>query len=125
MIRVPLGNEKSARLEVRTVAPDCNPYLLFYTLLKVGLEGPITESLDSESRRTRTRFLPSNIYDAIRHMKGSETVKSLLGENVHDKYIELKQAAADRSPKELGNTVKTEEILYHHEVTNQHIWKKF
>jgi glutamine synthetase len=125
MVRIPLGNEKSARLEVRTVAPDCNPYLLFYTLLKVGLEGPITESLDSESRRTRTRFLPSNIYDAIRHMKGSETVKSLLGENVHDKYIELKQAAADRSPKELGNTVKTEEILYHHEVTNQHIWKRF
>jgi len=58
-------------------------------------------------------------------MKGSETIKGLLGESVHDKYIELKQAAADRCPKELGTTVKTEEILYHHEVTNQYIWKKF
>lgn len=125
MVRIPLANEKSARIEVRTVAPDCNPYLLFYTLLKTGLEGPMTEALDSESRRTRTRFLPSNIHDAIRHMKGSETVQALLGDDIKDKYVELKQASADRCPKELGTMVKTEEILYHHEVTNQYIWKRF
>ena len=33
MVRIPLANEKSARIEVRTVAPDANPYLLFYTLI--------------------------------------------------------------------------------------------
>ncbi len=125
MIRIPLGNEKSARVEVRTVAPDAGPYMLFYSLLKTGMEGPITEALDSESRRTRTRFLPSNVHDAIRHMKGSEYAKSLLYEEVHDKFIELKQASADRCPKELGTMVKTEEILFHHEVTNQQIWKRF
>ncbi len=125
MIRIPLGNEKSARVEVRTVAPDSNPYLLFYTLIKTGMEGPITEALDSESRRSRTRFLPSNIYDAIRHMKGSEYVRSILGEEVFEKYLELKQVVADRCPKDLGTMVKTEEILFHHEVTNQHIWKRF
>lgn len=125
MVRIPLGNEKSARVEVRTVAPDANPYLTFYTLFKTGLEGPMTESLDSESRRTRTRFLPDNIYDAIRHFKSSSYTKELLGENNFEKYVELKQASADRCPKELGTMVKTEEILFHHEVTNQLIWKRF
>ena len=28
MIRIPLGNERSARIELRSVAPDANPYLL-------------------------------------------------------------------------------------------------
>lgn len=125
MVRVPLANEKSARIEVRTVAPDANPYLTFYTLFRTGLEGPMTETLDSESRRSRTRFLPSNIYDAIRHFKGSEFVRSMLGEGTHERFCDLKQGAADRCPKELGHTVKAEEILYHHEVTNQLIWKSF
>lgn len=125
MVRIPLGNEKSARVEVRTVAPDANPYLVFYTLLRTGLEGPMTETLDSESRRSRTRFLPSNIHDAIRHMKASNFASSILGESNHSKFIELKQMAADRCPKELGTMVKTEEILFHHDVTNQKIWKRF
>lgn len=125
MVRIPLGNEKSARVEVRTVAPDANPYLTIYTLFSTGLNGPMTEQLDTESRRTRTRFLPDNIYDALRHFKGSAFVRELLGENNHAKFIELKTAQADRCPKELGTMVKTEEILFHHEVTNQLIWKRF
>ena len=40
MVRIPLGNEKSARVEVRSVAPDANPYLALYALLRTGLEGP-------------------------------------------------------------------------------------
>ncbi len=125
MVRIPLANEKSARVEVRSVAPDCNPYLSFYSLFKTGLEGPMTEQLDSESRRTRTRFLPGNIYDAIRHFKGSEYMAKLLGEDVQSKYVDLKLMSADRCPRLLGTMVKTEEILFHHEVTNQYIWGRF
>src|SRR5439155_2219369 len=40
MVRIPLGNERSARVEVRSIAPDANPYMAIYTLLKAGLEGP-------------------------------------------------------------------------------------
>jgi len=69
MIRIPLGNKKSARIEVRSVAPDCNPYFLMYSLIRTGLEGPMPENLDNDTRRTRTRFLPDNIYDAIKHFK--------------------------------------------------------
>lgn len=125
MIRIPLGNEKSSRIEVRSVSPDNNPYLLFYSLIKTGLEGPMPEQLDTESRRTRTRFLPDKINDAIRHFKGSEHVKQILGESNHSKYLELKQEVADRCPKLLGTRIKTEEILFHHEVTNQYLWSKF
>jgi glutamine synthetase len=125
MIRIPLGNEKSARVEVRTVAPDANPYLTFFTILKTGLEGPMTETITSETRRTRTRFLPGNIYDAIRYCKQSEFVSEILGAENKEKYIERKTASADRCPRELGTMVKTSEVLFHHEVTNQYIWGNF
>ena len=125
MIRIPLGNEKSARVEVRTVAPDANPYLTFYTLLRTGLEGPMTETITSETRRTRTRFLPGNIYDAIRYCKQSDFVSSILGEDNKEKYIERKLASADRCPRELGTMVKTSEVLFHHEITNQYLWGNF
>jgi len=125
MVRIPLANEKSARIEVRSVAPDANPYMVIWSLFKTGLMGPMTESLDTESRRTRTRFLPDNIHDAIRHFKNSEYTRQLLGENNHVKYVEIKQAVADRCPKLLGALVKTSEILFHHEVTNQYLWGRF
>ncbi len=125
MVRIPLGNAKSARIEVRTVAPDANPYLAFYALIKTGLEGPMTEKISSEERRTRTRYLPGNIYDAIRHLKGSSFVGQLLGEENKAKYVERKELVADRSPRELGALVKTTEILFHHEVTNQYLWSRF
>ncbi len=125
MVRIPLGNEKSARIEVRTVAPDANPYLAFYAILRTGLEGPMNETLTSENRRTRTKYLPSNIYDAIRHFKQSAFMEEILGADVKQKFIERKLAVAHRSPRELGTQVRTGEIVYHHEVTNQYLWSKF
>ena len=50
MVRIPLGNEKSARVEVRSIAPDANPYLAIYTLLRTGLEGPLGEE-ESDGKR--------------------------------------------------------------------------
>src|SRR6478736_5874281 len=39
MIRIPIGNEKSMRVEVRSVAPDANPYLVMYSIFKTGIDG--------------------------------------------------------------------------------------
>src|SRR6202789_970087 len=39
MIRIPIGNERSMRVEVRSVAPDANPYLVMLSIFKTGLEG--------------------------------------------------------------------------------------
>jgi glutamine synthetase len=125
MVRIPIGNEKSARIEVRTVAPDANPYLTFLSILYTGLKGPKNEQQVTENRRSRTRFLPGNIYDAIRLCKSSEFIAEMLGEETKEKFIERKVAAADRCPRELGTTVKSGEVRFHHEVTNQYIWKNF
>ena len=123
MIRIPVANEKTARIEVRSVAPDANPYLVFYTILKTGNEG-FKLKIDEEKRQ-RSRFLPDNINDAIRLFKASEFITSLIGEENKEKYVAFKQAAADRSPRSLGTLIKDSEILYHHEVTNQVLWNMF
>lgn len=123
MIRIPVGNEKSARIEVRSVAPDANPYLLLYTIIKTGMEGK--KLTKDETKRDRVRFLPDNIYDAIALMKSSKFLEGVLGEESKEKFIKFKQAAADRSPKALGTTVKRSEVVYHHEVTNQYLWNRF
>jgi glutamine synthetase len=125
MIRIPLGNEWSKRIEVRSIAPDANPYLAIYALLRTGIEGPLPDDADSETRRARTRFLPDNIYDAIRHFKASDFVAKMLGEDVQTKFADVKQLSADRCPKALGSVIKTSEVQFHHEVTNQYLWSRF
>jgi glutamine synthetase len=123
MIRIPVGNEKTARIEVRSVAPDSNPYLVLYTILRTGLEG---ETLQKDAdKRDRVRYLPDNINDAIAQCKSSKFTEKLLGEESKEKFIKYKQLAADRSPKELGTLIKRGEVMYHHEVTNQYLWNNF
>jgi glutamine synthetase len=124
MVRIPIGNERTARIEVRSIAPDANPYLAIFSLFKTGLEGPGGED-DNDGKRSRTRFLPDNIYDAIRLFKGSKYSQELLGEAVHEKYAEVKLASAERCAKALGSRVKRSEIQFHHEVTNQYLWGQF
>jgi len=124
MIRVPLGNERSARIEVRSIAPDANPYMLIYTLLHAGLYGPDPAPAEVE-KRPRTRILPDNIFAAIRQCKRSEFLTKILGETTLNKYIDLKRAAADRCPRALGTRIKPGEIVFHHEVTNQMLWNSF
>jgi glutamine synthetase len=123
MIRIPVANEKSSRIEIRSVAPDANPYLVLFAVLKTGLEGKPLQK--DENKRDRLRFLPDNINDAIKLFKSSDFITDILGEANKEKYVSYKQAAADRSPKELGKLVKNGEILYHHEVTNQVLWNRF
>ena len=123
MIRIPVGNERSTRIEVRSVAPDANPYLVLLTILKTGLEG--TSLVKDKDKRDRVRVLPDNIYDAIKLFKASDFVGKILHPVNQEKYAEYKQNAADRSPKALGTIIKSSEIIYHHEVTNQVLWHKF
>ena len=123
MVRIPIGNEKSARIEIRSIAPDANPYLALYAALRTGLEGP--KSAENDSKRERTRFLPDNIYDAIRLFKNSAFMEELLGSEVHERYIALKSMQADRCPKALGSRIKSSEVQFHHEVTNQYLWSQF
>ncbi|MEK7350000.1 MAG: glutamine synthetase, partial [Nitrospirota bacterium] len=123
MIRIPMANEKTARIELRSVAPDANPYLVLYTMLKTGFEGERLEK--DETTPDPVRFLPSDINDAIALFKSSKFIAEILGEDSKKKYASFKQLVADRSPKELGTRVKASEVLFHHEVTNQLLWNQF
>src|SRR5208337_932710 len=80
MIRVPLGNERSMRTEVRAVAPDANPYLLLYSIFRTGLQG--TTAKIKDLRSGKERYLPDNIYTAIENFRNAEWTTELLGEDV-------------------------------------------
>jgi glutamine synthetase len=122
MIRIPIGNEKSMRVEVRSVSPDASPYLVMLSIFKTGLDG---ETAKIKNLRQAERYLPDNIYTALLDFRKAEWTTKLLGEDVKSRYAELKQASADRCPRLLGTFVKTPEVQYHHEVYNQFLWNLF
>jgi len=123
MIRIPIGNERSMRTEVRAVAPDANPYLVMLGIFKTGLEG--TTAKIKDLRAGKERYLPDNIYTAIENFRNAEWTTKLLGEDVKGRYADLKQASADRCPRLLGSVVKAAEVQFHHEVYNQFLWNLF
>src|SRR5437588_1321359 len=122
MIRIPIGNEKTSRVEVRSVSPDANPYMVMYAVFRTGLQGDIAKI---KNLRQAERYLPDNIYTALANFRKAEWTTTLLGEDVKGRYADLKQAAADRCPRLLGTFVKAPEVQYHHDVYNQFLWNLF
>jgi glutamine synthetase len=122
MVRIPIGNEKSSRVEVRSVAPDANPYLVLYSIFKSGLHGDLAKI---KNLRQAERYLPDNIYTALENFRGASWTSTMLGEDVKTRYADLKQASADRCPRLLGTFVKPSEVQFHHEVYNQFLWNEF
>jgi glutamine synthetase len=122
MIRIPIGNEKSSRVEVRSVAPDANPYMVLYSVFKSGLDGEIAKI---KNLRQAERYLPDNIYTAIDNFNAAPWTTKLLGDDVKSRYADLKLASADRCPRLLGTIVKAPEVTFHHDVYNQLLWGKF
>jgi len=122
MVRIPIGNEKSMRVEVRSVGPDANPYMVLYSIFKSGLSG---ETAKIKNLRQAERYLPDNVYTALENFRNSDWTTKLLGEDVKGRYADLKQASADRCPRLLGTFVKAPEVQYHHDVYNQFLWNMF
>ena len=122
MVRIPIGNAKSARVELRSVAPDANPYLTLYSVFRTGLEGA---TLTMEGLRQAERYLPSDIHSAMLDFQASDWITKILGEDVKSRYADLKKATADRAPRLLGTFVKAAEVQFHHEVYNQALWNLF
>jgi glutamine synthetase len=123
MVRVPIGNERSARVEIRSVAPDSNPYMLLYSIFKTGIEGDVARH--KNLRAGAARYLPDNIYDAMENFKTAEWTTKLFGDDVKDRFLDLKKASADRCARLLGTSVKPAEVQYHHEIYNQYLWSQF
>jgi glutamine synthetase len=122
MIRIPIGNERSMRVEVRSVAPDANPYLVMLSIFKSGLQGSTSKI---KNLRQAERYLPDNIYKALDDFRKAEWTSELMGADVKGRYADLKEASADRCARLLGTFVKAPEVQYHHDVYNQYLWNRF
>ena len=83
--------------------------------MPLALEKPITYTLVY-------RLLPD--YEMVEFVCDNNR-EYIDGEVVHAKFVELKTAQAERCPKALGARVKTSEIQFHHEITNQYLWSQF
>ncbi|WP_280999612.1 type I glutamate--ammonia ligase [Marinitoga aeolica] len=105
LIRVPAARGKGTRIEVRSPDPTANPYLLLATLLAAGLEGiennieppsPVISNIYHMTPEERDKVgidhLPGNLKEAIEELKKDDLIKSVLGNHIFEKYIELKES---------------------------------
>src|SRR5258708_18437063 len=100
MIRIPVGNERTARIEVRSVAPDANPYLLLHTLIQAGLDGePLSASQDSSEN---VRLLPGAIQEAMDLLLRSSPLPKGLGAATVEQYLSYIPPADERSHSDLS-----------------------
>jgi RNA polymerase sigma factor (sigma-70 family) len=119
MVRIPLGNEKSARIEVRSVAPDANPYLTS-TRCCAPARGPRCRIRRTTASAQRTRFLPDNIYDAIRLFKSRSSSPTCSARRSRRSSPSSSRRRPNAARKRARHRVKTGEVQFHHEVTNQY-----
>lgn len=104
LIRIPAARGTSMRVELRSPDPAANPYLLFAVCLAAGLdgikrnldipkeiEGNIYEMTKEELIQKGVEAIPSNLSKACHYFEDDEFVKSVLGEHVHQKYLQAKR----------------------------------
>lgn len=123
LVRLPFGNEKTTRIEIRAVSPDTNPYLALYAIMRTGLENKVP--VPRTTPQGPTKLLPSTINEAVEIFERSAFITGIIGENNKAKFLELKKTVAERSSSSLAEgRVDDSEVLYHHEITNQFLWNQ-
>lgn len=104
LIRIPVSNAESTRIELRSPDPSANPYLAFAAALRAGLDGIKNQieppaqldchiaSLSAKEREDAKAFaLPDTLAAAISASKQDPFMKEILGEVGFAKYIENKE----------------------------------
>jgi len=101
LIRIPAANGDKVRMELRSPDPSMNPYLGFALIIAAGLEGmekgmalPAAANVDlykaDEALIKTLTPLPLSLDEAVRLAEGSDFVKSVIGDELHHKYIAAK-----------------------------------
>ncbi len=100
MVRIPIGNEKSMRVEVRSVAPDANPYMVMLAVFKTGIAGNTSKI---KNLRQAERYLPDNIYTAMENFRKADWTNKLLGEDVKSALCRSEAGLRGPLPAPAGN----------------------
>ena len=101
LVRVPPGHSTSARCEVRSPDPACNPYLALAVILKAGLVGiknqinpgpPVNKDIYGMSARERGRLsvdpLPIDLHEATRAFQKDKLLREALGKEIYRHLLE-------------------------------------
>ena len=104
LIRIPAARGQSTRVELRSPAPACNPYLELAACLAAGLDGiekgltpppEVTENIFDMNAAARKAHgidsLPDSLEEAIHALEADPLVLDTLGEHVAANYIEGKR----------------------------------
>lgn len=106
LIRVPrpdANRQASARIELRSCDPSCNPYLAFAVMLRAGLDGierklPLPPAMDEslfmreegERQRRLSAFLPATLGEALADLHEDPLMRETLGDTIYEGFIEAK-----------------------------------
>ncbi|PGE96563.1 type I glutamate--ammonia ligase [Bacillus pseudomycoides] len=108
LVRIPASRSISTRVEVRSVDPAANPYLVMATLLAAGLDG-IKNKLTPPAAVDRNIYvmtkeereeagivdLPATLAQALVTLQSNEIVCGALGEHLLEHFIEAKEIEWD------------------------------
>jgi len=106
LVRIPAfspDSSKEARIEFRCPDSLCNPYFTYAAVFEAGLDG-ITKKIDpgdpvdvniyhlteTERKKLGIKVLPTSLKEALEEWKSDEICTRAIGEEVADKYVELK-----------------------------------
>ena len=100
MIRIPAPRGQGTRVEIRSVDPSANPYLVMSALLAAGLDGiknnleccdPVYKNIYHLTQEERVAIgiynLPENLRDAINEFKKDEIIQDALGKHISEKLV--------------------------------------
>lgn len=102
LIRIPAAFAERARMELRSPDPSINPYLAYALIISAGLDGiekemPLPPEVDmdmitvSDDETETIDLLPGSLQKAINYAKNSDFVTSIMGNELFEKYIALKE----------------------------------
>jgi glutamine synthetase len=108
LVRIPASRGISTRVEVRSVDPAANPYLVMATLLAAGLDG-IKNKLTPPAAVDRNIYvmtkeereeagivdLPATLAQALLTLQSNEVVCGALGDHLLEHFIEAKEIEWD------------------------------
>ncbi len=103
LIRIPMIRGNSTRVEIRSVDPTSNPYLVISVVLNAGLKGieesldlipPVTDNLfkvtKDELKARNIKYLPRSLETALENLKNSSLVKEAIGDHTFHEFYNYK-----------------------------------